>query len=155
MKQHEEQKLSPLEEEAINRKLVEAEIIALAWADEAFRAKLEADPAAALSEAGILLPEGKTICVLREEPGSVQIVLPSKPPIAAEANDAELAAAAGGGLLNDGKCELYDKISGKHDIQNDLYGRPQLTNTEVGISRVLLGGVAGVFALGGLSWGWG
>lgn len=101
-------KPSPLQQAATSRKLIEAEIISRAWEDGAFRTRLEADPAKALAEAGIPLPEGKTIRVIPEEPGTIRITLPPKPAATPEAGDDELAAVAGGGLIENGKCQHYE-----------------------------------------------
>lgn len=87
---------------------MEAEIISRAWSDATFRAQLEVDPTKALAEAGIPLPEGKTIRILQEEPGTVRIFLPPKPETSVEASDDELASVAGGGLIDTGKCKHYE-----------------------------------------------
>lgn len=100
--------LTPLQKAAASRKLVEAEIISRAWTDEDFRGKLAANPAAALAEAGIPVPAGKTIRIVEEEPGVLTLILPAAPALSEEASDDELAAVAGGGLIDHGKCQAWD-----------------------------------------------
>jgi hypothetical protein len=112
--------LTPLQKAATSRKLIEAEILARAWTDEAFRGKLEADPAAALAEAGFPSPEGRTVQVIPETPGALTLVIPPAPAFSAEASDAELESVAGGGLVQNGKCELYEE--GKKGSPNDASG---------------------------------
>jgi Nitrile hydratase, alpha chain len=56
----------------------EAKIVARAWADEAFRARLKADPRAAVAEeTGIKVPESVTVEVLEETPDKAYLVIPS------------------------------------------------------------------------------
>lgn len=127
---------------AIQRKLMEAEVISLAWSNDEFRALLESDPAAALKQAGLEPPEGVKVSVTREEPGVLTLVVPSAPPSSAEAEDDELAAVAGGGILQDGKCgswEIYQEKKKKGDW----------------VGEGLMSGVMSLGALVGMSWGWG
>jgi hypothetical protein len=57
---------------------LEAKIVARAWADEAFRARLKADPRAAVAEeTGIKVPESVTVEVLEETPDKAYLVIPS------------------------------------------------------------------------------
>lgn len=142
MKQPEEPKLSPLQQAATSRKLIEAEIISRAWADEAFRGKLEADPASALAETGLPVPQGKTVKVVAETPGVLTLVIPPLPVQTEEANDDELAAVAGGGLVENGKCKMYDQIKTEKKHGNTF-------------TEGLLYFCAGATAITGISWGWG
>lgn len=142
MKPSEESKLSPLQKAAANRKLIEAEIVARAWADEAFRAKLEAAPAAALAEAGFPIPEGRTIQVVPEAPATLTLVIPPVPTQSAEVDDAELAAVSGGGLIENGSCKIYDQIKTEKKHGNTF-------------TEGLLYAVSGLTAVTGISWGWG
>lgn len=112
---------------------MEAEIIFRAWTDEAFRVQLESDPAKALTEAGIPLPEGKTIRVIQEEPGTVQILLPPAPATSVEASDDELAAVAGGGLIDTGKCKHYEDAK-KRDGDKFLAGFALACGAVFGVS---------------------
>lgn len=127
----EESQLSPLQKAVTSRKLLEAAILSRAWADESFRAKLETDPAGALAEAGLPVPEGKTLRVIREEPGTLQILLPSAP--GAEVSDDELAAVAGGGLIENGKCEHYEKAV-KRDTDKFFAGVALVCGAMFGVS---------------------
>lgn len=130
-----ENELNPLQKLAVSRKLIEAEIVALAWTDASFRAKLEADPVAALKEAGFPLPEGRSVRVVTEQPDTLQITLPPAP---AEASDAELASVAGGGIIGDGKCHMFEEAKG--------FGP---------VGKVSRGTVIGLLGAFGASWGWG
>ena len=69
-------------------------IIARAWRDPAFKAKLLADPHATLREAGFQLREGMTVKVVENTDSHVHLVLPPKP--SGELSDAELDNVAGG-----------------------------------------------------------
>lgn len=131
--------LTPLQKAAISRKLIEAEIVAQAWADEAFLSKLEADPVTALTEAGISVPEGKTIHIVREKAGTIQIVLPTKPELGNEVYDEELAAVAGGAPANDlNRCKYrWDTLM--------MQDGPEKTGRNF---------LSGFGALIGFSWAW-
>lgn len=142
MKTQKSTQLTPLQKVAVSRKLLEAEIIARAWEDDAFRAKLESNPAAALMEAGLPLPENKTIQVIVEAPDVLTLILPPSPTGTSEVNDNELAEVAGGGLIQNGKCEHY----GKHD---DL----QRTGNFFTYTGYML--YTAISATAGFSWGWG
>ena len=69
-------------------------IIAKAWADEAFKAQLLADPVAVAAAEGIARPPGLKIVVHEEKPGELHVVLPAKP--STEVSDAELEGVVGG-----------------------------------------------------------
>jgi hypothetical protein len=70
-------------------------IIARAWRDPAFKAKLLADPHATLKEAGVAVPAGVTVKVVENTDTHHHLVLPPKPTV--ELTDAELDGVAGGG----------------------------------------------------------
>ncbi|MEA1671870.1 NHLP leader peptide family RiPP precursor [Nitrospirillum sp. BR 11163] len=55
------------------------DIIAKAWGDEAYRARLLADPAAALREEGVDLPVGALVRVLQDTATAQTLVLPMRP----------------------------------------------------------------------------
>jgi hypothetical protein len=55
----------------------EAEVIARALKDPAFRKKLIADPTGTLRTAGVEVPEGVSVQVLEESPTRVYLVLPA------------------------------------------------------------------------------
>lgn len=101
--------LTPFQKIAVARKLVEADIINRAWEDDAFRVQLETDPKTALAEAGIPLPHSEAIRIVREEPGTIHIVLPPEPENATEIADHELAAVAGGGRVISGQCNYHEQ----------------------------------------------
>src|SRR5262249_38049691 len=62
-----------------------AQVVARAWTDEAFEARLMSDPATVLHEAGVEVPVGLAVRVQAETeeldaaPGSLCLVLPPKP----------------------------------------------------------------------------
>jgi hypothetical protein len=53
--------------------------VALAWTDEAFHAKLLANPREALAEIGHIVPAGVRINVVEDGPEDVYFVIPRKP----------------------------------------------------------------------------
>jgi hypothetical protein len=69
-------------------------IIAKAWADDAFKAALLANPNATLAAEGIAVPDGLTLKVLEDTPGTMHVILP-KPPAAALSDEA-VGSVAGG-----------------------------------------------------------
>ena len=56
-----------------------AKLVARAWSDEAFKAKLLNDPAAALKEAGIDVPTGVTVTVVENTDTVFHLILPPPP----------------------------------------------------------------------------
>ncbi len=76
------------------------QLIAKAWTDEAFKARLKADPKAAMKEAGIDAPEGVEIEVVESTQEKAYLVIPPKPDVG-ELSDEDLDKVAGGlfGLL--------------------------------------------------------
>jgi hypothetical protein len=94
----------PASAEAANnhdRPAIEAQIVARAQSDAAFREALIADPAGALQQAfGMHLPSTITVHVLVETPTTYYLVLPLDPTAAVaehELSDLELMTVAGGG----------------------------------------------------------
>ncbi len=73
-----------------------AKAIARAWADEAYKAKLLADPHSALAEAGVEIPEGVTVKIVENTADIVHLVLPAMPANAGELSADELDKVAGG-----------------------------------------------------------
>ncbi len=69
-------------------------IIAKAWADDDFKARLLADPAAIAAAEGIAVPAGVKIVVHENKPGELHVVLPAKP--SADISDEALDAVVGG-----------------------------------------------------------
>ena len=54
-------------------------VVAKAWRDPAFKAKLIADPQAVLREAGMAVPAGVTVKVVENTATHLHFVLPPKP----------------------------------------------------------------------------
>jgi hypothetical protein len=73
-----------------------SQLVARAWADPAFKAKLLADPAAVLKENGLIVPAGITLKVVENTPNTLYLTLPL-PPAPEELSEEELHRAAGGG----------------------------------------------------------
>lgn len=96
MKTPKNTELTSLQKAAANRKLAEAMIVSKIWEDDAFAAKLENDPTSALTEVGFSIPEGKTLRIIEEKPGTIHIILPPKPECSDGICDEDLAAVAGG-----------------------------------------------------------
>jgi nitrile hydratase alpha subunit len=69
-------------------------VIAKAWRDPAFKAKLIADPQATLLQAGVSLPAGVTVKVVENTGTHFHFVLPARP--SGALSDEELDNAAGG-----------------------------------------------------------
>jgi nitrile hydratase alpha subunit len=78
---------------APSRRDYEAKIVARAWADEGFRARLKSDPRADVAEeTGITVPEPVQIEVLEETPDKAYLVIPTN---RTEISDEELSLAGG------------------------------------------------------------
>ena len=78
-------------------------IVSRAWADEGFKKRLLADPAAVLQEQGVALPPGVTVRVVEDTDQVMHLTLPARP--AGELAEEALAGVAGGLytlILNDG-----------------------------------------------------
>jgi hypothetical protein len=73
-----------------------SQLVAKAWADPAFKAKLIANPAAVLKENGLQVPAGITIKVVENTDKVLHLTLPL-PPAPEELSEEELHRAAGGG----------------------------------------------------------
>jgi len=72
-------------------------VIGRAWADDAFKARLLADPAATLAAEGLTPPAGLTVKVVENTDTVFNLVLPPKPQ---DLSDAELDQMAGGFCSN-------------------------------------------------------
>ena len=70
-------------------------IVARAWRDPAFKARLLADPHAALKEAGVTVRDGVTVKVVENTDSHFHLLLPPKP--SGELSDEALDKVAGGG----------------------------------------------------------
>jgi hypothetical protein len=78
------------------------QIVARAWADEGFKKRLLADPAAILKEARVQMPAGIRVRVMEDSDETLHLTLPQKPGEGelAEEDLQQLAAAVGG----EGRC---------------------------------------------------
>ena len=72
-----------------------SQLIAKCWADEGFKRKLLADPAATLKAEGVELPAGLSIKALENTDKVFHLVIPAKP-TDAELSDEDLEKVAGG-----------------------------------------------------------
>jgi hypothetical protein len=79
----------------MNDQTMFAEVIAKAWADGDFKARLVADPAGTLAAEGIELPPGLKLNVIADAPGTATFVIPP-PPADGEISEEHLGAIAGG-----------------------------------------------------------
>ena len=70
-------------------------IIAKCWADEAFKTKLLADPAATLKAEGAEVPAGLTVKAVENTDQVFYLVIPAKP---TDLSDEDLDKVAGGGI---------------------------------------------------------
>lgn len=73
-----------------------SEIIAKCWADESFKQKLLADPAAVLKAEGATMSAGMTVKAVENTDKVFHLVIPAKP---TDLSDADLDKVAGGGGL--------------------------------------------------------
>ena len=80
-------------------------VVARAWRDPAFKAKLIADPQAVLAEAGMAVPAGVTVKVVENTATHLHFVLPPKP--AGLLSDEALDQAAGGAQPVPGKSGFW------------------------------------------------
>ena len=77
-----------------NRAVAWARIVARAWREPAFKAKLMADPLTTLKAVGAAVPAGVTVTVVEDAATLVHVVLPPKP--VGALSDEALEKAAGG-----------------------------------------------------------
>lgn len=59
-----------------------AKIVAMAWADEGYKARLRAEPAAVLAEEGLEVPAGVAVRILEDTETEIHLVLPAPPGVA-------------------------------------------------------------------------
>ena len=86
------------------RPVLSGPVVARAWRDAAFRQRLLAEPAAALREAGVQVPEGLQVRVVENAETLVHLILPARP--AGDLSDEQLDQVAGangarGGVTSD------------------------------------------------------
>lgn len=93
--------MSQIDWSELNRAYAEA--TKKAWSDPAFRAKLLADPRAALLAEGVQVPADITINVVENTGNVINLVLPARP---SEAMSEEALAAISAGLLSRGLCKI-------------------------------------------------
>lgn len=55
------------------------QVIAKAWMDPGYKAKLMSDPHGALAEAGFQVPDGHTVKVVEDSADTTHVVLPVRP----------------------------------------------------------------------------
>ena len=80
------------------RQEFEANLIAKAWQDEAFKQQLMSNPVAVYEEElGRKAPDDIEIKVLEETPGVTYLVIPKKPETSEELSEEALESVAGGG----------------------------------------------------------
>jgi hypothetical protein len=82
-------------------------VITKCWEDEAFKARLLADPAATLAAEGVQVPEGVIVNVVIDAEDERTLVIPRPP---GEMMDGELSAVWGGGKLH--KFDLHHRCPG-------------------------------------------
>ena len=70
------------------------QVVARAWADDAFKARLLAEPAAVLREEGFVLPEGVELRAVENTERVMYLTLPPKP--SEDLTDEQLNSVAGG-----------------------------------------------------------
>ncbi len=82
-------------EQAKFSKTARGRAIARAWSDAAYKQRLLSDPAGALGELGVEIPEGVSVKAVENTAGSVYLVVPA-PPSDGELSDEALDQVAGG-----------------------------------------------------------
>lgn len=87
-----------------------SQLVAKAWADEAFKQQLLADPMATLKAEGLELPAGLTVKVLENTDQLYHLVLPPKP---TELSDDSLDRVSGGICL----CTLSDPSKDPYHVR--------------------------------------
>ena len=92
-------------------------VIARAWRDPAFKAKLLADPKAVLSEAGVMFPTDVALRVVEDTAAHFHLVLPPKPTgaLSEEALDHVAAGACYRGQSQVLHCSKDDGVTGHYN----------------------------------------
>jgi hypothetical protein len=72
------------------------EIISRAWKDDAFRARLLADPASALEECGVEVPRDVHLYIHENSTAEMHVVIPGRPDEIDEAVEEDLTIDSGG-----------------------------------------------------------
>jgi len=87
-----------MKDESVSLYKAQAAIAKRAATDGEFRARLVADPRAAIAEAfGMEVPASATIQVVEAAPGTIVVQVPAQASADADLSDAQLASVAGGG----------------------------------------------------------
>ena len=84
------------------RRAAYAKVVARAWGDEAFKAKLMSDPHAALAEHGVEVRAGVTVKVVENTEDRLHLVLPPAPE--GELSEQDLEKVAGGEYMCPNQC---------------------------------------------------
>jgi len=83
------------ENQAENFRAGYAKVVARAWNDEAFKARLLSDPRAVLTEAGVEVPAGVTVKAVENTKDTLNLVVPQAP-AEGEISDEDLERVSGG-----------------------------------------------------------
>ncbi len=81
-----------------------AKVVAKAWADASFKAKLMDDPHSALEEAGYAIPQGVSVKVVENTTDTVHLILPAAPSAGELSEDALDKVAAGASCIDPSYC---------------------------------------------------
>ena len=115
---------------AFNRRDLEAKIVARAWADEGFRARLKADPRTAVAEeTGVTVPGSVALEVLEETPDRAYLVIPSN---RMAVSDEDLDVAGGGEYTGSLEASRVDAHARAWRIGED---KREGTMSEAAVSR--------------------
>src|SRR5262249_25641968 len=85
------------------------QLVARAWSDEAFKARVLAEPGPALAEQGIEMPPGAEVRIPENTTTLVHLTLP--PPPSEDLSDEQLDAVAGGGTMTAGSMGSLSTLS--------------------------------------------
>ena len=96
-----------------------ARLVARAWAEDEFRQRLIAEPAAVLAENGVSLPEGARVRVVEFSEGDVIVPLPERPSGALSDEDLEKVA---GGVTDPSAIGQFKVLLGGGGPQTGLMG---------------------------------
>ena len=85
-------------------------VVAKAWADEAFKQRLAADPAAVLKAEGVAVPDGTEVRLVENTDKLLHVTLPAKP---AGLTDEQLDLVAGGDIPDEMLCRCACGCTGR------------------------------------------
>ena len=89
---------------------VKAKILAKVWTDETYKARLFANPRAAMREVGFEVPEGIEVQVVEETEKKWVVFLPPRPE--GELSEEQLQAVAGGQIYHNADFSTYNAVKG-------------------------------------------